>query len=285
MTISIITVAYHSEKVMPYFLASIERIRSMTDEKIELLIRDNTDDNIGLSRAVNLLLGKAAGELILFSNPDVTFGTSFFDMVSLVRQTGMPATPAYIRHDVDRRMPTFTRIVFASTITAGFMKRRGLNPIERDYDRVGQVVEQPGGSFLLMPRTTVNLLAEYGMFYDERFPVFYNDVDLAMRARQKGVRFLKASKCRVYHKGAHSTEDMDTERRLQLIYGPCGLAGFAKKWREMHLNILRLFFFLDAVLWTLIGLVAFFVGRRSRFNTRILRNSQRGLVTFRCLIQ
>ena len=129
------------------------------------------------------------------------------------------------------------------------------------------------------------MLAEYGMFYDERFPVFYNDVDLAMRARQKGVRFLKASKCRVYHKGAHSTEDMDTERRLQLIYGPCGLAGFAKKWREMHLNLLRLFFFLDAVLWTLIGVVAFFVGRRSRFNTRILRNSQRGLVTFRCLIQ
>src|SRR2546426_2277929 len=83
--ISIITIGFHSEKHMATLKRCIREIR----EPVQLLFHDNTELNIGLSKAVNLLLHQVRGDLILFCNPDIIFDKSINIMIDSVRQFGV----------------------------------------------------------------------------------------------------------------------------------------------------------------------------------------------------
>src|SRR5437867_799848 len=230
--ITIITVGFHSEADMLTLNQSISQI----NEPVEVLFHDNTENNIGLSRAVNRLLDKAHGDLVLFCNPDIQFDKRINTMIDSVRQFGQPQTPTYIGHNVDRRFPTTTRILASHTFLGRLFSHHGLNPIERDYLRVADRVEQPGGSFLMMPKHIAEYLAK-PTFYDEQFPVYWNDVDLAMRAKAEGILFYKSA-TKVFHTGAVSSRKIGFETRLALFYGKSGLIGFVEKW-SMHPRIVK----------------------------------------------
>ena|SRR2546428_5328714 len=254
--ISIITIGFHSEKHMATLKRCIREIR----EPVQLLFHDNTELNIGLSKAVNLLLHQVRGDLILFCNPDIIFDKSINIMIDSVRQFGVPQTPMYIGHNVDRRFPTTTRILANHLLLCRLFSRFGLNPIERDYlnngAEVGDWIEQPGGSCLLMKWDDVERIRRSHprlQFYNERFPVYWNDVDMAMRARRLGIRFVKSS-VRVLHEGAVSSRNIDLERRLMLFYSRAGLIGFATKW-HLHPRIMKIAFFLDAIVAVMVRMI------------------------------
>ncbi len=238
--ISIITVGFHSEADMVMLNRSIGQI----NEPVEVLFHDNTEHNIGLSKAVNRLLANAHGDLVLFCNPDIQFDKRINIMIDSVREFGQSQTPTYIGHNVDRRFPTVIRILASHTFLGRFFTRHGLNLIERDYLNVGDRVEQPGGSFLMMPKHIAEYLSK-PMFYDERFPVYWNDVDLAMRAKAAGIRFYKST-TKVLHTGAVSSRKIGLDTRLALFYGKSGLIGFVEKW-SMHPRLIKAAFFIDTI--------------------------------------
>ena len=238
--ISVITVGFHSENDMLTLNKSIGQIK----ESVELLFHDNTRHNIGLSKAVNQLLTQAHGDLVLFCNPDVKFGEEINAMIDNVRQFGQPQTPMYIGLNVDRRFPTTMRILASHTFVGRLFSHHGVNPIDRDYCNVGDRVEQPGGSFLMMPKHIAEYLAK-PTFYDEQFPVYWNDVDLAMRAKAENIRVYKSA-TKVFHTGAVSSQKISLETRLALFYGKHGLIGFVEKW-SMHPRLVRFVFFLDTI--------------------------------------
>src|SRR5438034_729135 len=254
--ISIITVGFHSDKDMEGLKASIRHIR----EPVQLLFHDNTDLNIGLSRAVNQLLDQVEGDLILFCNPDIRLDKNINIMIDSVRQFGRPQTPTYIGHNVDRRFPTTTRILANHMLVCRLFSRLNLNPIEHDYlnddAKPGDWIEQPGGSCLLMSWEDVDRIRQTDprlQFYSDMFPVYWNDVDIAMRANLVGIRFVK-SKVQVFHEGAVSSRKIDLERRLMLFYSRAGLLGFADEW-HLHPTIIKIAFFLDAIVAVMVRII------------------------------
>ncbi|MEO0080094.1 MAG: glycosyltransferase family 2 protein, partial [candidate division WOR-3 bacterium] len=72
---------------------------------------------------------------------------------------------------------------------------RGFN-----YEQEAEV-EQPMASCLLVRRQVVLKLGGF----DERFPIFYNDVDLSFRMRRAGWRTVYLPNARVYHRLGAST--------------------------------------------------------------------------------
>jgi GT2 family glycosyltransferase len=247
-----------------------------------VIIRDNTFDNIGLSKAVNQSIRKSKGDILLFANPDVVFDESVGDMVKVTRQTGLGTLPRFIGYSPERRFPTTTRIVFNHSRLGEILNRFKMNPIDRDYTTPKGKIEQAGGSFLILQRNTVDKLLENGMFYDEQFPVLWNDVDLAVRAREKGVSFAIVDSCEVIHAGGHSGRAVRFERAAMLMYSKAGMIGFAEKWK-MHPNILKLVFFGDAILSGILVIPAFVLGNRSRGDlSSALSILSRGIVIFRC---
>jgi GT2 family glycosyltransferase len=72
-----------------------------------------------------------------------------------------------------------------------------------DYDQEAEV-DQPMGTFLLIPRKTLD---DVGLL-DERFPIFFNEVDWCYRARRKGWKIVYWPGIEVVHYGGGSTKQV-----------------------------------------------------------------------------
>ncbi|TLX85012.1 MAG: glycosyltransferase [Thaumarchaeota archaeon] len=259
MTISIITVLYHTEDHhLSNFYFSISKIR----EPIQLLMHDNTNYNIGLSKAVNKLIQQATSDIIILANPDTLFDHDIEQMINYVRAfPTIGAVPIFIEHDSSRRFPTMTRILVTFTTIGKWLGKS----IKTEYDKVqSNRVEQPGGSFLVLSRYVVNKLLEDGYLYDEHFPVFWNDVDMAMRAKIKNIDFIRFP-VKIHHSSGHSFKTVSYERKCILFYSKAGMIGFTEKW-DMHSSIIKIIFFVDAIISIMIALL----GRR-KFGDSILK--------------
>jgi GT2 family glycosyltransferase len=170
-----------------------------------------------------------------------------------------------IQRSIHRRFPSLTRIFFEYTSVGRFFSRL-LPFVRNDYHYsyaqfVGPTpIEQPGGAFLLLHRNLLENLSENGKLLDERFPIFWNDVDMSMRARSKGVKFVIVPQVKILHGFGHSVQKVNREGRLLLLYGRHGLIGFAAKWR-MHPRLIKAIFLLDSIFGVFLWFFARFVKR------------------------
>src|SRR5437773_5041226 len=130
MTISIITVLYHSENHLHNFLTSIDRI----SERVKLLMYDNTNHNIGLSKAVNKMIQETVGDIIILANPDVIFDEQVEGLIEYVRRYPQHgAVPIFIEHDGARRYPTLIRILVTIT-TLGKRSEEHTSELQSHHD-------------------------------------------------------------------------------------------------------------------------------------------------------
>lgn len=70
-----------------------------------------------------------------------------------------------------------------------------------------------GGAFLVIARS---LFEELGGF-DERFFMYFDELDLCLRARQRGARAMVASRVRIYHQSGASTDRVPGKRLFYLL--------------------------------------------------------------------
>jgi N-acetylglucosaminyl-diphospho-decaprenol L-rhamnosyltransferase len=70
-----------------------------------------------------------------------------------------------------------------------------------------------GGAFLVIVRS---LFEELGGF-DERFFMYYDELDLCLRARRRGARAMVASRIRIYHHSGASTDRVPGKRLFYLL--------------------------------------------------------------------
>lgn len=100
-------------------------------------------------------------------------------------------------------------------------------------------VEQPEATCLLVRKSFCEKL---GKLFDEDFPLYFNDVDLAVRVRNIGGKFFFYPDARIVHLGGQSTEKWN-DKRLWLFRD--GLLRFARKnnckyfWDYGFLTVLR----------------------------------------------
>lgn len=299
--LTIITVTYNSRQEIERFVLSLSDILRSHPIEVETRIWDNASSdgtgqfllssqkahpelkmstkispkNVGLSKALNSEIRGSAGDWVLLCNPDVEFSGQVWKILEYAYSHPEYAViPDFKNPDgttqrsIHRRFPSFTRILFEYTTLGRYFSR--LLPFVRNDYKYSQtsfvspsIIEQPGGTFMLLHRKTLDRLSRDGTFYDERFPVFWNDVDVSMRARVEGVKFVIVPEVRILHGFGHSVKNLDREMLLMLFFGTHGLVGFATEWR-MYPRAIQTILFLDSILVVALGFVARIARRGSR---------------------
>ena len=86
---------------------------------------------------------------------------------------------------------------------------------DRSFDHVEEI-EQAGASFSLFRREVIDRL---DVFFDETYPLLFNDVDLSFRLKQRGVVSHVVPEIQVIHLAGISSEKLDSALYLDFQFG------------------------------------------------------------------
>ena len=126
-----------------------------------------------------------------------------------------------------RRLPTAAMLVFEAL---GVNRMWSGNPVNRRYRcfdndlRSPGPVEQAAGAFLMIRRDVFHQL---GGFDESFWPVWFEDVDLAQRARRSGYPIWFVPEARAGHIGAHSVSRL--AKKWRILYWYVSLLRYAAK--------------------------------------------------------
>ena len=250
--LSVIIVNWNTREHLRKCLRSIAAHRPM--EPMEVIVVDNASSdgsaamvesdfpwvrleacgqNLGYAKGNNLGFAVAKGEWLLTLNPD----TQFFDeslQIAVERLAGKPkaAVLAGMLLDPDgksvqRSVRSFPR---PSAIIPEILGLSKLFPqqfgdyrqVDFDYTK-NQEAEQPMGTFLLFRKSALD---EVGVM-DERFPIFFNEVDLLFRLKKAGWGIWYSPEVRVVHFGGQSTRQIP---KKMVWESHRGLIRYYRKW-------------------------------------------------------
>lgn len=207
--------------------SSDNSIEFLSNSKLPLFLIKN-EENLGFAKACNQGAEKSTADFLLFLNPDtklfdnsLSIPISFLNTNKNVGIVGVKLINEF--GEVSRncaRFPSSSKMFFTSlgldrlspkVISGHFMK---------DWDHLSNsVVDQVMGSFFMIRKHLFDVLKGY----DERFFVYYEDVDLALRAFKKGYLSYYLAEAMIYHKGGGTTDNIKAERlfyimRSKLLY-------------------------------------------------------------------
>jgi hypothetical protein len=203
--------------------------------------------NLGFTRALNILLARASGEMTLFLNPD-TSGWAAGGLDCLIENlTASPdvgvVAPQLINKDGSvqpscRRFPLHRDIFFEMAGLSALFPRSALFNRWKmgDFDHAtARDVDQPQGACLLARREVIERVG----LWDEKFPMFFSDVDWCRRVRDAGWRIRFVPEVKVIHHQGVSVH----QRRAAMIWTSHKsfydyLSKYHRVWREKILNAL-----------------------------------------------
>jgi GT2 family glycosyltransferase len=235
--LSVLIVNWNTKRLLHACLSSIARFPPEGD--YEILVVDNAstdgsaqmvreqfphvrllarDQNEGYARGNNLAFEAASGDFLLTLNPDT-------EMLDHALQASLDILRAHPEHGVlaprlvgvdgrpqrsVRGFPGVRGILGDLTGLGNRWKGGSLDSYRLsgfDYD-LEQDAPQPMGTFLLFRREALVAVGDPRSPFDERFPIFFNEVDLLFRLRRAGWRCLYTPKVRVLHHGGESTKQV-----------------------------------------------------------------------------
>ncbi len=189
----------------PYIDYFKEAIDAQSFQGAQLLIHDNTEVNLGFSKAYNLLINKArsaAADYFLVINPDVYLEpTALEKMIAELEANPKlgSVAPKLLRWD-------FANKKFTQTIdSCGLAQKSGLyfydiGQGEKDAGQYDQArIIGPSGAAGLYRMSALEAVAEQGQYFDEDFFMYKEDCDLAYRLKQSGFESKLISNAIGYH--------------------------------------------------------------------------------------
>jgi len=244
MDLSVIIVSW---KVRDLLKKCLESIRSAQgDLSLEIFVVDNdsqdstvemvknefpnvkliiNDKNLGFAKANNLALRQSRGEYVLLLNPDTELNSE-----------ALGHSLEFMRHNSDcgilgakmfypdgslqpsvRRFPTIWPIILMLLKLPKIFPH--LKPVDKylaadfDYNKE-QEVDQVMGAFMLMPKA---VLDKVGLL-DERFFVWFEEVDLCRRVKSAGYKIIYSPDISVIHHGGKSFGQQAVIKNQQLFF-------------------------------------------------------------------
>jgi len=187
------------------------------------LLRPET--NLGFGGGCNLGASAGKADHILFLNPDIIlFPDTLANLTALLSSDTLATDVGIIgvqligrdgkiQQNV-ARFPRckllYPRMLYLDHLFPGIFPPHFIRNM--DYQRT-QIVDQVPGAFFLMKRSAFNEL--HG--FDERFFMYYEDVDISYRALQKGWKTLYLCEVSVLHAGGGATESIQGKRLFYLL--------------------------------------------------------------------
>jgi len=230
MDLSVVIVTWNSRG---YLSDCLESIRSQEgDLATEIIVVDNASsdgtpelvrerfphahliinsDNLGYTRACNLGLQRASGRLVLILNPDTRLQPGSLGLMIdyLGDHPGVGVLgPQLLNPDGSiqpscRRFPSYRLMLWEFTGLSRLFPEHPVFGAWRmgDFDhRETRPVDQPMGACLLLRREALDRVG----LMDERFEMFFNDVDLCRRLTAAGWKIVFFPLARVVHDaGSH----------------------------------------------------------------------------------
>ncbi len=181
-----------------------------------------SSENLGFARGNNLAFEQARGQWIWLLNPDTeVFAGAAQTLISFLETH--PRAGGVASALVDARDGTFQRSCRTFPTPAALWceasglarlfprsKRFGFYKMGWFSHRTTRQVEQPMASSFLLRRRAIE---SSGGLFDERFPIFFNDVDLCWRLGQSDWQVWYEPDAKVLHWGGASTK----QRRAEMI--------------------------------------------------------------------
>jgi GT2 family glycosyltransferase len=191
-------------------------------DEIEL-IRNSA--NLGFAAAVNQAYSKSTGEFILLLNSDVDLTAGALStLVRFIRSHPGAAgvAPLYVNPDGSPqpfhfRLPTFTTMLINGSAVVRWLlpgsgrRLRQYRMTDDDFSKA-RPVPQPSASCLLLRRS---FLPE-GHIFDESYPIFFNDVQLARSFADQGLTLWVTPDAAVVHEAHASTQMLGPGNRQYL---------------------------------------------------------------------
>lgn len=174
--------------------------------------------NIGYSSANNQGVKTAKNELVLILNPDTKVSKNCVeDLVNCLKNHAEygAAVPKLINEDgstqyyYHRRLPTLKYFIASFIYNYTPLKKltiaREFFLLNRKFNK-DQFVEQAAGVCIL---TTKSVIKKIGGLFDEKLPIFLNDVDFSYRLKKNGFKILLVAASKIIHTKASSTKKLD----------------------------------------------------------------------------
>ncbi len=164
----------------------------------------NNKKNLFFSQSQNQGIKVSRGEFVLCLNDDVVLEDNFIDelvkIVSLNERIGM----------VSGKILRMDKITIDS---AGLFLGKSRKPVERGFNQkdIGQYNKEGyifgvSGAVAFYRRTMLEDIRDESGYFDERYGMFYEDLDLAWRASKKGWRGYYNPKAVAYHERGASAK-------------------------------------------------------------------------------
>jgi GT2 family glycosyltransferase len=183
--------------------------------------------NRGFAAAANQGIGAANCEFVLLLNPDVELTGGIEALAVKCEDAGVAAVGAQLVDDSGRPQTGFMARRFPTPATLAF-EVMGINrlwPGNRvnrryrclDLDPAAESnINQPPGALMMLRRDVWQRL---GGFDESFFPVWFEDVDFAMRAAAAGHVMKYVPSVTAKHEGAHSVGQLPPANRALYWYG------------------------------------------------------------------
>jgi GT2 family glycosyltransferase len=250
LDLTIAIVNWNTREFLKGCLASIRE--NVKDIKYEVIVVDNASPdssagmvreyfpgvellenrkNLGYAKANNQAFARARGRYFLLLNPDtVVLKDSVEKMVGFLdNNPGAAAVaPRFLNPDRTfqrfyRRFPGLLYFISQMTIFSWLMPAGAKQRLRRSYhyenthdsfDAI-RTVEQPAASCLLLRKDVFG----DGKLFDERFPIFFNDVDLCKRIAMLGRKIYYLPDSEIVHFGGEGVKQLDATREMEYIIG------------------------------------------------------------------
>ncbi|MBG0859040.1 MAG: glycosyltransferase family 2 protein [Bacteroidales bacterium] len=259
MLLDIIIVNWNSGPLLERCIRSIYQPQSEIDFKI-IIVDNNSDDgstqnlplknretviksesNLGFAKACNLAAGGSDSDFLLFLNPDTIVSSTSLESAILFLSSSPETGIAGVRQESENGdlIPScsrFLRLRFLLNDILGLSKlfpgkiKSGTIMVDWDHNK-SMVVDQVMGSFMLMRRSDFTLLGGF----DERFFLFFEDMDLAKRLLTLGKKSFYLNDVKIIHTGCGTSNSVKDRR---LFYSLSSRIKYARK----HLSRIESFF-------------------------------------------
>jgi len=275
--VSVICATFNSADCLPDFLSSLEKFPAgeievlfvdnhSSDSSVDLVRKWNratllisNQENLGWSAANNQGVKAARGEFVFFANPDTWFQPEALrGLVRFLEQRPefAAASPQLLDPSGGiqpscRRLPTLADLVFQTAGLAFLFPKSFFNSWKLpEFDhRTFREVQQPMASALLVRREALAKLD--GL--DERFFVFFGDVDFCRRLKEAGYRIAFVPEAKVFHRRGASTRKMGAVFYFSSHFG---FFRYLWKWSNL-LQKTFLLLLLPLVILTAVGRAVF----------------------------
>lgn len=190
---------------------------------LPLTIIRNTQ-NHGFASACNYGAKSSTSDFLLFLNPDTRlFNNSLYEPISfLVNKENQSIGIIGVqiineKNEISRtcsRFPNPSRIIYMSLGLDRIFPKVFPGHFVNEWDHTdSRIVDQVMGSFFLVRR----ILFEKLNGFDERFFVYYEDLDFSLRSKEYGFKSYYLSTAQIYHKGGGTSEKVKAVRLFYIL--------------------------------------------------------------------